>query len=112
MIVRKAIAERMIIRKTIVMVAIAGGAVAVVVVVRKVIVVISGNRMIMSDIGMVPMTDRLVSIDRIIGNLATTRSGRPIPLAVRTTLLVPILVMIKTTLNSFPICQSPPLMAI
>ncbi len=111
LIARKATAERAIVRKTIAMVATARKTIAMMITVRKAIVVISGNGMTVSDTGTVPTTNRLVSTDRIAGSLTTTRPGRPISLATKTTSPAPTLVMIKMILIPLLIHQSPPLTA-
>ncbi len=115
LIARKATAGKMIavaiVGKTIAMVVTAKKAIAAVVIVRKAIIMIFGNRMTISDTGMVPTTDRLASTDRIARNLATTRSGRPMLLVAKTISPVPILVMIKMILIPPSICQLPSLMA-
>ncbi len=120
LIVRKTIAKRAIIRKTIVMatikkmtamVTIARKTIVAMITIRKAIVAISGNRMIMNDIRMIPMTNRLASIDKIMGSLAIIRPERPILSIAKTTPLVLTLTM-KMILIPLPIHQSPPFMAI
>ncbi len=109
---RKATIGKMIavttIRKTIAVVAIARKTIAAVVTIGKATIVIPGSRMTMNDIGTVPTTNRLASIDRIAGSLATTRPRRSISSATKTTPSAPIFAMIKMILIPPPICQSPP----
>ncbi len=116
LIARKAIAGKtivmMIVRKTTAVMATIKKVIAAMMIVRKAIIVISGNEMTVSDVGTIPMTDRLASIDRIAGSLTTTKPGKPMLSATKTMPPAPIFAMIKITLIPPPICRSPPLMAI